>query len=48
MKCYNKCGFIENGRIRKIEYLNGKYYDAILMDILREEFNGEYIMNKNI
>lgn len=48
MKCYNKCGFIETGRIRKIEYLNGKYYDAILMDILREEFNGEYIMNKNI
>ena len=29
-------------------YVNGKYYDQIYMDILAEEFKGEYIKNKNI
>lgn len=34
LKCYEKCGFKEYGRRRKCEYLNGKYYDIISMDIL--------------
>ena len=28
--------------------INGKYYDTIEMDILAEEFKGDYIKNKNI
>ena len=46
--CYKKCGFKEYGRRRKCEFINGKYYDVISMDILSEEFNGEFIRNKNI
>ena len=46
--CYKKCGFKEYGRRRKCYFLNGKYYDKIEMDILAEEFNGNYIKNKNI
>lgn len=46
--CYKKCGFKEYGRRRKCYFLNGKYYDKIEMDILAEEFNEEYIRNKNI
>ena len=46
--CYKKCGFKEYGRRRKCYFLNGKYYDKIEMDILAEEFNGDYIKNKNI
>lgn len=46
--CYEKCGFKEYGRRRKCEFINGKYYDRISMDILAEEFNGNYIKNKNI
>lgn len=46
--CYRKCGFKECGRRRKCYFLNGKYYDQIEMDILAEEFEGEYIRNKNI
>lgn len=46
--CYKKCGFKEYGRRRKCNFINGKYYDTIEMDILAEEFNGDYIKNKNI
>ena len=48
LKCYKKCGFKEYGRRRKNKFLNGKYYDTIEMDILAEEFTGDYIRNKNI
>ena len=48
LKCYEKCGFKECGRRRKSKFINGKYYDTISMDILAEEFNGDYIRNKNI
>lgn len=46
--CYKKCGFKEYGKRRECVFLNGKYYDTIEMDILAEEFKGEYIKNKNI
>lgn len=46
--CYKKCGFKEYGRRRKSEFLYGKYYDRVEMDILAEEFEGDYIKNKNI
>ncbi len=46
--CYKKCGFKEYGRRRKSEFVNGKYYDRISMDILKEEFAQSYIKNKNI
>lgn len=48
LKCYKKCGFKEYGRRRKCNFVNGKYYDDIEMDILAEEFTGNYIKNKNI
>ena len=47
-KCYEKCGFKEIGRRRKCRFINNKYYDVISMDILAEEFEGDYIRNKNI
>lgn len=47
LKCYKKCGFKEYGRRRKCKFINGKYYDSISMDILAEEFEGDYIRNKN-
>lgn len=46
--CYKKCGFKEYGRRRKCEFVGGKYYDRIEMDILAEEFQGDYIRNKNV
>lgn len=47
-RCYEKVGFKECGRKRKCRFLNGKYYDSIIMDILASEFKGEYIKNKCI
>ena len=46
--CYRKCGFKEYGRRRKSEFLCGKYYDRVSMDVLAEEFEGDFIKNKNI
>ncbi len=46
--CYKKAGFRECGKLREAIYLNGKYYDFIYMDILRSEFSGNFIKNKNI
>ena len=48
INCYKKIGFKEAGRLRENYFLNGKYYDVIYMDILKREFNGSYIRNKNI
>ena len=48
LACYKKCGFREYGRRRKCKFINGKYYDSIAMDILAEEFEGDFIRNKNI
>lgn len=47
-KCYLKCGFKDTGYSREEIFLNGKYYDKLYMDILENEFVGEYIRNKNI
>ncbi len=46
--CYKKCGFKEVGRFREKKYVNGKYIDIVLMDILEHEFKDTYIRNKNI
>lgn len=48
LNCYKKCGFKETGKIRDNYFINGKYYDTIVMDILENEFNETYIRNKNI
>lgn len=38
IKAYKNAGFIEEGILRKEQYRNSKYYDAVRMSILREEF----------
>ncbi len=48
LKCYKKCGFKEVGTIRENRFINGKYYNTICMDILKQEFKENYIKNKNI
>ena len=47
-KCYLKCGFKDTGRSREQIFLNGRYYDKLHMDILENEFKGEYIKNKYV
>jgi RimJ/RimL family protein N-acetyltransferase len=37
-RCYEKCGFKYEGRTRKSAYIDGAYYDEILMGILKSEF----------
>jgi len=37
-RCYARCGFKEEGRIREQRFYNGRYWDVIIMGITREEF----------
>ena len=37
-KSYQNVGFVEEGRKRQARYHNGKYYDEIIMAILREDW----------
>ncbi len=46
IRCYKSCGFKEYGIRRECRYINGKYYNIINMDILKTEFNKDYIKNK--
>ena len=41
IEAYKNAGFIEEGILRKEQYRNSKYYDAVRMSILREEFYGK-------
>lgn len=47
-RCYQKAGFKTFGIQRNNKYINGKYYNTVHMDILKDEFKGSYIKNKNI
>ena len=47
-RCYEKVGFKENGRSRDQFFINGQYHDDIHMDILEDEFTGEFIRNKEL
>ena len=38
-RCYEKCGFIQEGILRHHGFTRGEYYDDLIMGILRDEFN---------
>jgi len=38
IKCYEKCGFKIEGRLRKARFVDGEYKDEIIMGILKDEF----------
>jgi RimJ/RimL family protein N-acetyltransferase len=38
IRSYEKCGFVVEGRLRRYDFIDGKYYDAIIMGLLKEEF----------
>lgn len=38
IKCYEKCGFKTEGILREEIFRNGKYYDEIIMGLLRDEY----------
>jgi RimJ/RimL family protein N-acetyltransferase len=41
-KCYLKCGFKYEGRTRKSAFIDGTFYDEILMGALKSEFIREF------
>lgn len=41
IRCYEKCGFRREGRLREAHFRGGKYHDELVMGILREEMLDE-------
>jgi RimJ/RimL family protein N-acetyltransferase len=39
IRCYQKLGFVEEGRLRQDDYRNGGYRDTLLMSVLRSEWD---------
>lgn len=37
VKCYEKCGFKVEGRLRKARFVDGQYRDEIILGIIRED-----------
>jgi RimJ/RimL family protein N-acetyltransferase len=38
IRSYEKAGFVREGLRRKLIYRNGRYYDALMMSVVREEW----------
>jgi RimJ/RimL family protein N-acetyltransferase len=38
IRCYEKCGFQHEGRLREARFGDGRYHDELMMAILRKEF----------
>jgi RimJ/RimL family protein N-acetyltransferase len=38
IRCYEKCGFKLEGRMRQAHFYDGRYHDELMMGVLREEF----------
>jgi len=38
IRCYAALGFVEEGRQRRHQYVDGKYVDVVMMGLLREEW----------
>jgi diamine N-acetyltransferase len=38
LRCYQALGFVEEGRLREHGYYNGKYFDVVLMGMMRSEW----------
>lgn len=38
IRCYEKAGFIQEGRLRQAEYRDGQFVDVLLMSVLRQEW----------
>jgi RimJ/RimL family protein N-acetyltransferase len=38
IRCYQKCGFQHEGTMRQARYVNGQYYDELMMGVLRDAY----------
>ncbi len=43
VKAYKKAGFVEEGRQRQFIYNNGRFYDCLMMSILRQDYLKESV-----
>ena len=43
ISAYARCGFKEIGRRHESYLMNGKYYDDVYMEILRKDFQSDYL-----
>ncbi len=42
IRCYEKCGFQHEGRLREALFRGGEYHDVLVMGILADEFRAKF------
>ena len=47
VRCYERAGFIEEGRLRKAYYRQGQFRDTCIMGLLREDWEKQSTKEKN-
>ena len=47
INCYKKCGFIEEGILRKKFFSQGRYSSLVVMSIIKEEYIDKYKISQN-
>lgn len=47
-RCYLKAGFKEEGRLRQSFYIKGKYFDTIVLSMLKAEFESKMQALENV
>ncbi len=40
IRCYEKVGFVHEGRLRQAEFKQGQYVDMLVMSVIRSEYTG--------
>jgi diamine N-acetyltransferase len=43
IRCYEKSGFVLEGRLRQAQFLNGKYIDMLLMSVIKDEWQNQAV-----
>lgn len=38
LSCYTRLGFLEEGRLRQAYYIDGKYFDAVILGLLKDDY----------
>jgi diamine N-acetyltransferase len=46
IRCYKAVGFLEEGRLRQHEFLDGQYIDSIIMGLLRSEWEARRVQRQ--
>ncbi|OGN73665.1 MAG: hypothetical protein A2X25_15000 [Chloroflexi bacterium GWB2_49_20] len=46
IRCYEKAGFVQEGRMRQAKFKQGRYGDELIMSVLRSEWDAKHLLEE--